>query len=262
LLSYNILSAPVYDGEKYIGFLDIKDLVTFVLTLYDEGFFETGTNISDILRSAGDKLSIVELSKKNKFIPVDENDSLFKVVQILATDVPRVPVLGQNGKVINIISQSSIISIISRHCHSVIDNVTIESLIDMGTNPVVTVLRSTSFLDTLRLLEEKRISGVAIVTEEGRMIGVTTSKDLKLFVKKPSLSLLKGPIFQNLKLIRLDDIDERSLSVSVFERDTFKRTIEIMSATKVHRIFVMDNEKEFQPIRVISISDILKYLTN
>jgi len=109
-------------------------------------------------------------------------------------------------------------------------------------------------------LEQNKISGVAIVTELGRMIGVTTSKDLKMFVKQPSLNLLRGPIFQNLKLIRLDDLDERSLSVSVFEKDTFKRTIEIMSATKVHRIFVMDNEKDFKPIRVISIFDILNYI--
>jgi len=103
---------------------------------------------------------------------------------------------------------------------------------------------------------------VAIITELGRMIGVTTSKDLKMFIRNPSLNLLQGPIFENLKLIRMDDIDERSLSVSVFDRDTFKRMLEIMSATKVHRIFVMNNEKDFYPIRVISISDILKYLIN
>jgi len=67
LLSNNILSAPVFDGEKYIGFLDIRDLVTFVLTLYDVGFFDEGKNISDVLRSAGDNLSVVELAKK-KFV--------------------------------------------------------------------------------------------------------------------------------------------------------------------------------------------------
>jgi len=234
--------------------------VTFVLTLYDVGFFDEGKNISDVLRSAGDNLSVVELAKKNLFMPVEENDSLYKVVQILASDVPRVPVLGQNGKVIKIISQSSISSLSSRYCHGIIDNVTLGSLGDMGTSPVISVENSTSFLDTLRLLEQNKISGVAIVTELGRMIGVTTSKDLKMFVKQPSLNLLRGPIFQNLKLIRLDDLDERSLSVSVFEKDTFKRTIEIMSATKVHRIFVMDNEKDFKPIRVISIFDILNYI--
>jgi len=60
--------------------------------------------------------------------------------------------------------------------------------------------------------------------------------------------------------MRSDDNDERSLSIGVFERDSFKRTIDLIAATQVHRIFVMDNEEDYHPIRVISISDILRYI--
>jgi len=202
-----------------------------------------------------------DLCQKNKFIPVEESDSLFKVVQILSTDVPRVPVLGPNGRIINIISQSTIISLISRHCHQIPETVTIGTLFDLGTRPVMTVHQSLSFIATLRVLEMHKISGVAIVGDGGRMLGVTTGKDLKKFIQHPSLNLLNGPIFENLKLMHSDDVDERSLSIGVFEKDTFKRMIELMAATKVHRMFVMNNNEDFQPIRVISISDILKYLS-
>jgi len=223
-------------------------------------FFAEEKNISDILLSAGDSFTMEELCKKNKFIPVEESDSLFKVIQILATDVPRVPVLGPNGKVTNIISQSTIISLIRNHCHQVPETVSIATLYDIGSRPVMTVHQSLSFISTLRVLENHKISGVAIVGDGGRMLGVTTGKDLKKFIQNPSLSLLNGPIFENLKLIHSDDVDERSLSIGVFEKDTFKRVIELMAATKVHRMFVMNNNEDFQPIRVISISDILKYL--
>jgi len=92
------------------------------------------------------------------------------------------------------------------------------------------------------------------------MVGVTTGKDLKYFLKYPSHKALEMTIFENLKIIRSEEIDSRSLAISVFDHDSLKRAIHLIAATKVHRVFVIDNEMNFHPIRVLSITDILSYI--
>lgn len=99
-----------------------------------------------------------------------------------------------------------------------------------------------------------------------------------MFLESPSLAALNLPIFELLQAIRQKQTDVRthlervsfwfvlttlqikSPSISVFDHDRISRAIGLIAATRVHRVFVVDNEKDFKPVRVISITDILKYL--
>jgi hypothetical protein len=52
LIDKNILSAPVYDEKegKYIGFLDIRDLVSWVVFVYDEQKVDDDTRLGDLIK--------------------------------------------------------------------------------------------------------------------------------------------------------------------------------------------------------------------
>jgi len=115
-------------------------------------------------------------------------------------------------------------------------------------------------IHAFRLMDQKKRSGVALVDETGRFVGTTTGKDLGLFLDNPSLAALNLPIFENLQIIRQKQTDIKSPSISVFDHDRISRAIGLIAATRVHRVFVVDNEKDFRAVRVISITDILKYL--
>ena len=52
----------------------------------------------------------------------------------------------------------------------------------------------------------------------------------------------------------------RTPAIGVFEKDSISRAVALLAATKVHRVFVVDNEENYAPVRVISITDVLKYL--
>jgi len=48
--------------------------------------------------------------------------------------------------------------------------------------------------------------------------------------------------------------------MGVFGKDPISRVINLLAATRVHRIFVTNDEAKYQPVAVISITDVLVYL--
>jgi CBS-domain-containing membrane protein len=177
--------------------------------------------------------------------------------------IHRVPVLDEDGKIVNIISQSSIIQVLSQKCTKEGDvdiDVPLSQHPEIGSKPVLTVNKNESVINTFRLLEKKNLSGVALVDEKGRLVGSTTGKDLGRFLKNPTLATLNLPIFEHLQKIRSELIDIKTPSIALFEKDKLSRAVALLAATRVHRVFVVDDEEHYKPIRVISLTDILHYL--
>jgi len=255
------------DTFEYVGFLDIRDLVSFVVYVYDQQKVHNDSRLGDLIRygigqfttPSTDGVTITYLARRNRFKPVLLSDSLLTVVELLAKGLHRVPVLGENGRVINIISQSTIITLISNQNFGEGDRI---SDLRVGTSPVKTVNINTSVISTFRLLDQFKISGVAVVDDDEKLVSVTTGKDLKCFIRNPSRHALEMSIFENIKMIRNEEVDIRSLAISVFAHESLTRAIKLIAATRVHRIFVMDDEKSYKPITVISITDILNYLVS
>jgi len=127
----------------------------------------------------------------------------------------------------------------------------------LGSKPVICVKKQTTVIETLRIMDSGRRSGVAIVDEHNRLVGTTTGKDLGLFIKHPTIAMLEMPVFKFLSEVRQQSIDIRSPTIAVFPNDTLLRAIGLLAATRVHRVFVVDNEQDYKPVAVVSITDIL-----
>jgi len=275
LLQNNILSAPVWDltTEKYIGFLDIRDLVAFVVYIYDNQKVNNDSRLEDlILHGVGqfntpttDGVTISYLARRHKFVTVKETDTVEQATRVLADQsIHRIPVVDESGQLVNIISQSSFIHIINKYFINPIgqeDHSTIAQLHQIGSTPVLSVQKSETVINTFRILDLKNKSGIALTDSTGKLVGTTTGKDLGLFLKSPTLATLNLPIFEHLQQIRSSEtIDIKTPCIAVFPKDTLSRAIALIAATRVHRVFVVDNEDNYRPIRVISVTDILNYL--
>jgi CBS domain-containing protein len=275
LLQNNILSAPVWDlvTEKYIGFLDIRDLVSFVVFVYDNQKVANDSRLEDlILHGVGqfntpttDGVTISYLARRHKFVTVKETDTVEQASRLLADQsIHRIPVVDESNQVVNIISQSSFIHIINKHFISPVggeDHTTIEKLSQVGSTPVLSVSKTESVINTFRILDLKNKSGIALIDNDGRLVGTTTGKDLGLFLKAPTLATLNQSIFEHLQHIRSSEaIDIKTPCIAVFPKDTLSRAIALIAATRVHRVFVVDDEQHYRPIRVISVTDILNFL--
>jgi len=258
--------------NKYIGFLDIRDLVAFVVFVYDIQKVNNDSRLEDlILHGVGqfntpttDGVTVSYLAQRHKFLTVKETDTVELATRVLADHfIHRIPVVDESGQVVNIISQSSFIQFVNQHFITPVggqDHTTIAQMPQLGSSPVLSVLKTESVINTFRILDQKNKSGIALIDNDGRLVGTTTGKDLGLFLKSPTLATLNQSIFDHLKNIRTDSIDIKTPCISVFPTDTLSRAIALIAATRVHRVFVVDDEEHFRPIQVISVTDILNYI--
>jgi len=173
LLEKNILSAPVYDQatSKYTGFLDVRDLNSFVVFVHDEQKVHNNTQLADLIThgesqfktATTDGVSVKYLSRRNRFHPVAGTDTLFKVCEYLsAPDIHRVPVL-ENGKVSTLITQTTIIKFLYKHIPVPIDNSQDPTLgqLNIGSSPVLSVQKKKVLL--LHFEKWKKSNEVALL---------------------------------------------------------------------------------------------------
>ena len=118
IVSNGYLSAPVFvfQGHKqYIGFLDTRNLVAWVVFAYDEQ--NTRPSLDEIVNHgikrvsvAIDSVTVSYLARSNPFKAVSSDEKLLRAFEVLcARDCHRVPVLGEDGNVKKLITQYGVI---------------------------------------------------------------------------------------------------------------------------------------------------------
>lgn len=269
LVTRGILSAPVYDRvtQHYVGFLDLRDMISFVVFSEKEKEKNSHKTMSEIVgagikmfRDALQGVTTAYLARRHPFHPVAPNATVAEVAQILATGVHRVPVV-EDGQVVDLISQSVLIKFLQANLKSIGPAADVKiSDIGVGTAPVLAVKHSDTTLHTFSLLDQHGKSGTAVVDDHGAILTQTSGKDLKLWLRTPNSALMKIPIIEFLKKIRADELDITALAITVGENCTLAHAIGKLQATHSHRVFVIDRRN--YPLRVISLTDILSYATH
>jgi len=268
LSTANVLSAPVFNEEtkQYTGFLDMRDLVSSVVFIADQATSAATKTLADLFVNAkwvGGAFSVTYLSRRNAFKSVKATDSLDHVCQLLsqktgASKLKRVAVVDDNDRVVGIVSQTTLVTFLNKElaAHHLHAAKTVAEL-ELGSAPVQTLETSVPALEAFRLMDAKRITGLGIVDDSGRLVGNISARDLKLFVKQIDFDRLLQPLGEFIKELRQSAVDIVSPTISVFPEATFDLVVGKLAATRVHRIFVTDAEATFRPIRVISLVDVL-----
>eukprot|EP00455_Lapot_gusevi_P010670 TRINITY_DN1483_c0_g1_i8.p1 TRINITY_DN1483_c0_g1~~TRINITY_DN1483_c0_g1_i8.p1 ORF type:complete len:305 (+),score=84.24 TRINITY_DN1483_c0_g1_i8:73-987(+) len=217
LCDNQVLSAPVFDHGRFVGFLDMKDLVQYVVHAA-EGEMESREShhnrvqhhiqhmreahrfldlaIRGAHAQASHPVSNAYLAKMHAKAFVSHEASLYDAARLLASGSHRVAVLNQDGQVVNVISQSSIMHFIHHHIASFEDELlsTVADL-HLGKSPVACVTENDSTLQVLKLMATRNLSGVCVLDEtKTSWIATTTGSDLKLYLAQPCLELLQQPI--------------------------------------------------------------------
>jgi len=261
LIDNGILSAPVWDHDhkQYLGFLDVRDLVAFAVFATKEN--ERAETLNEILHhgakmyaKAQEGITVSYLCKRNPFKPIKSDDTIEAACKILSTGVHRVPVLDANGRVANIVSQSSINHFLMTYAQN--DPFFQKNLSELGvgSSPVLFVKEDNLAIDTFAKLEQTGRSGIAVVDDEGVLISNTSSSDIKLFLKQHES--LNQPIIDFLNKIRRMDLKTRAPTFTCKLNEPLIQVMGKISATKAHRVFVVD--EHHKPIRVVSITDIIR----
>ena len=145
---------------------------------------------------------------------------------------------------------------------------------------VVSIRDTSMVIEAFELMDSHRLSGIAVVDEDGQLIHNMSARDIELAltcdieVEDPQEVHLKNHKHRSKRVIRqsilhqdvvsyLSMVRQRQVlqtrypACHVHEKDTISHILERFSSTGYHHIFVVD--ENHMPIGVISITDILAF---
>ncbi|KAL6069800.1 hypothetical protein QOT17_007372 [Balamuthia mandrillaris] len=276
LFAKNVLSIPVENENKeFYAFIDLLDIVTFMVHLFDETALGTHNRWQEELQhlavlEQGERFTttkvkeIAGLSERNPFIPVKQGEPLLQVLEILGKKrVHRVPIVNEEGKVVNIVTQSAVVDHLAKHMSALgpIVNTPLKELGVVGKKKVITVSIDSRTIDAYKLMHQHKISAIAVVDADGHLVANVSTRDIRAISTDSSiLAKLYQPISHFLTQIHMDSIDIVNPAISCSMKDALGLVLGKLAVSKVHRIYIVDAQN--QPIDVISLSDILVLLSS
>ncbi|WP_066071502.1 CBS domain-containing protein [Alkalithermobacter thermoalcaliphilus] len=141
---------------------------------------------------------------------------------------------------------------------------------DIMTSEVITVKKDTPIEDIAKILIEKRISGVVVVDDENKVVGVVSETDIvkkEKNIKVPSfITILQGVVFldsikemeEDIKRVaayKAEDIMSSDV-LTVNEKDDLEYVANLMIEKSINRVPVVDDTKTLKGI--ICRYDIIK----
>jgi len=204
---------------------------------------------------------LMNYSKTNEFFPLHHNTTFREVLDVLSTrGVHNVVTLSRHHNHLGrFITQSQIIQLIADNTEQFGE--ILEERVEksgIGTNHVITLNQDDTTYSAFRTIIEKRISGVAITDQTGKLVGNLSIKDIRLVVDKcPNLEL-NTPISEFLKDIQQVDPKLHSRPVTCEPKDAIITVVHILNASKMQSIFIVDYTG--RPVGVISLGDVCKYI--
>mmetsp|Transcript_15507 Transcript_15507/g.33739 ORF Transcript_15507/g.33739 Transcript_15507/m.33739 type:complete len:354 (+) Transcript_15507:276-1337(+) len=296
LWAHNILGAPVWDddGQKYVGFFDMRDILSSVvaaakaekemkegdeaeadhfsfqekmvkalekLKVDDGSSADAAVAKEELVNVTPSDLTVSYLAARNPFTSVSDDCTLAQVCQALVEKhCHRVPIVDTaTGKCTAIISQSALVKFLAKQCPR--DDLT-ETLAEAGLpykKDVASIVDTADASEAFELLDAKRMSGIAVVDEDGMLVGNTSARDIKFAALDEGRTAMDTDILSYLASVRqaTPQKKERYPSCHVHEDSTIGHVINLLAKTGYHRVFVVD--KDIKPVGVISVADIVKF---
>jgi len=272
LITQQVLSCPVLTqkGSFHFACVDMMNYVEyFVGQLKDkdtismkEDFWSVMTKEVKFKEMKVKDLMVSPLSFRNTFHPLKPGFSLYTAVEALAigTNVRRLPIVDENRKIVNLITQSQIVDLtlknvrllgkkkskpihlcspMYRHVHSIV-----------ATQPAI---------EGFKIMIEKCCSGIAVVDEHGKLIGNISVKDLKAIDTDGKwFSRLFFPASKYIEELQKDFPHHKRPfhAITVHGSDTIETTLHKLVENKIHRVYIVD--EHHKPVGVVSLRDVLK----
>lgn len=263
----NFLAAPVRDVsvpddaswvDKYVGIIDFLSIVDWMVRAMGGA---VPKSLSELLalKDGFAETTIGELTSKSRwsrFVPLDSKRSSFLDAILLLGKYGqhRVCIVeSPGGGLVNMLTQSALLDEMTRS-NPAFSSVTSKSLKELGwsekhsTQSVLTVNIHATYWEAFNVMSRNLISAVPIVSDKGVMIGNLSVKDLRNMINDPAR-------FPSLS-VPMSEFPSFPLHLlTCREKDTLQDVMEKLSHTKVHRLFLVDDNT--RPVGVVSLGDIL-----
>ncbi|KAG0262366.1 cell separation during budding [Mortierella polycephala] len=271
------ISAPVYDAQKktYVGMFDYSDLMAYLLIILKKmevPLDDQSVEMHDLIEKTSKSQTIpvklaADLSGKDPFCSVMAETRLGAVVSNFATGIHRVAVMDSNGDIKGILTQSSVLDFLLRHLSEFpqLQPVMQQSLQQLGlsNSKVLSVNGEAQVLEALVLMSNSSVSSLAVLDDQGVLLGNVSMTDIQHIMKNLKTSWLWLSCFQlvsKVKMSRGVETGEDLYPVlDVTAEATFGYTLSKLQATKVHRLWVVNELGLVEG--VVSLTDVFRVLS-
>ena len=257
----HILGAPVWDPnqKKYVGIFDMRDLISTVL-------LEQAKKDPNSPNSAWfpEGLHVSYLAARNPFVPDYHKDtSLLDLCHALSRkEAHMVPLIDPTtGRCVRILSRSYMVKFLSENV--ALPEISLQEAGFPYKKPVIQAPDYASAHEVFKLMDQHRLSGIAIVdSENGKLVGNTSASDIKAAVRlgqeDDDCVDMSSDILSYLAQVRQRSTFDRYPSSHVHESSTVAHAVHLLAKTGFHRVFVVD--EDIRPVGVISVTDVIQYV--
>eukprot|EP00483_Globobulimina_turgida_P001289 UN01291 len=206
LVKNRVRAAPVVDKNDFIGVLDLRDTLPYVLAAYDALYVYPDVNANAADEKQNKQAQAMEylvgkhsslqtqtltfLCKNRPFRVVLSNDSLLTLANVFALGSHVVGVIDDDKKLIGVATQGYFFQQLAKKWKFV-HTCSLNSLFKLSyiTSPIISINKRTKAVDAFKIMNTENLSGLAVLNEQGMLVHNTSATDIKLWLLKGEQSL-------------------------------------------------------------------------
>jgi len=258
-------------GDGWDGFVDVMDLVTFVLKTLtgeqdDEKFQWASypTTEAELKEKQGMFVNtllarVTDASYVDPFCPISEFGNLMQAVEeVLGKGIHRAPVVDDMGQLVGVLSQWDIVAELEANKGSLgeLSHTSLREL-GLGGGDVITMSFTAKAIHAFYLMQYHKVSAVCVVDSEGCLLANVSASDIR-GLHQDQLHLLMQPVL--VFLLQHNGAIKRPVSCDLDY--TFGNVLAMLAQEHVHRVWVVEDDSAAQvPVGVVTVGDICTLLT-
>jgi len=283
LVTEGFSSAPVIDNNnQYIGFIDLLDIAWYCVQKF--GAWREQEKLVDEKQrndywsryistqpfnsiSVGDVFNRPAWVNRNFFNPIYTGFSTLYPIEFMArTGCHRMALINNQNKIISILTQSMVISLFDQNLNQFpsLRNYKVRRLLPGLTSTLITCNDNDLAIDAFQKIIENKIRGLPIIDKKGILVDTISIRDLRVIGTNTQNYYRLWSTVLELKHIVRKEFSQQTphKPITVTKEDTFEAVLRKMDDGNIHRVYVVENNNNGDPIpsHVISQRDILRFV--
>ncbi|KAI8814821.1 hypothetical protein BJ742DRAFT_734049 [Cladochytrium replicatum] len=259
MAKHSLLSLPVFshNGKVIVYIISTMDVLNFVVAKFGHHLTNPSGAAPDLSANLESAMTLDAEEESYRIFERDYRDTIESTLFAFTKGTHRALITDAlNERSPYILTQSDIVRFAASHT-DLLDGIIDwnKTIADNGLVPParpLSIMHDTeTAIDGYKRMASKKVPAMPIVNSAGLIVGTLSSSDLR-GITRASLNNLALPVLDYLKTIT----QPSSTPITCSKFDTLKTLLHKLADNKVHRIWVVDDEKG-SPIGVVSQSDLI-----
>jgi len=280
LVVEGFLSAPVVEGRRFIGFVDMMDMVQKTRDLFWGDTVEAWINFWEKEEKFSETTVEEVMNTPNAFDrdpspPISTDFTTFHALEIMVnTNLHRLAVVkASTNRLKGILTQSMLISWLrqNKHLFGTLSTLSVSAMVEgWDTSSCKTINENQKVINAFTEMSNADISGMAVVDDEGLLVDAISLRDLRTVGCGGEYFHRLFRSIQEYKRLARDDhprlappthysrqrVPRKGLFVT--PASSIMTVLDKMADGNIHRVFVCDSMDRPRPIHCISQVDVLR----